>query len=188
MSTWWRRRRHRRPMSTCTFPTLRPVSRATPGASASESPRHHCHHHHHYHCQQPVIGDILRNYHLLSYLLLGPGELASRLRDEVAEAEAEWEPIDKAGDSVLRRRLNITLGTNILRYIVQSLDSCLWRQCFLHYNLTWQSRYWKLCGEGSGRPPRSEDPLDPPLESGRCEGNHSEGDNTVGIESILLGG
>ena len=62
---------------------------------------------------------------LLSHLLLGPGELASRLRDEVAEAEAEWEPIDKAGDSVLRRRLNITLGTNFLRYIVQSLDSCL---------------------------------------------------------------
>ena len=59
---------------------------------------------------------------------------------------------------------------------------------FLHFNLTWRSRYWKLCGEGSGRPPRSEDPLDPPLESGRCEGNHSEGDNTVGIESILLGG
>ena len=60
---------------------------------------------------------------------------------------------------------------------------------FLHFKLTWQSRYWKLCGEGSGRPPRSEDPLDPPLESGRCEGNHSEGDiNTVGIESILLGG
>ena len=69
-----------------------------------------------------------------------------------------------------------------------SLDSCLWRQCFLHYNLTWRSRYWKLCGEGSGRPPRSEDPLDPPLESGRCGGNHSEGDNTVGIVSILLGG
>ena len=59
---------------------------------------------------------------------------------------------------------------------------------FLHFNLTWRSRYWKLCGEGSGRPPRSEDPLDPPLESGRCEGNHSEGDNTVGIVSILLGG
>ena len=36
------------------------------------------------------------------------------MRDEVAEAEAEWEPIDKAGDSVLRRRLNITLGTNFL--------------------------------------------------------------------------
>ena len=51
---------------------------------------------------------------LLSHLLLGPGELASRLRDEVADAEAEWEPIDKAGDSVLRRRLNITLGTNFL--------------------------------------------------------------------------
>ena len=117
MATWWRRRRHRRPMSTCTFPTLRSVSRATPGASASDSPRHHWNHHHHYHCQQPVKGgrgDILRNYHLLSYLLLGPGELASRLRDEVAEAEAEWEPIDKAGDSVLRRRLNITLGTNFL--------------------------------------------------------------------------
>ena len=58
----------------------------------------------------------------------------------------------------------------------------------LHYNLTWRSRYWKLCGEGSGRPPRSEDPLDPPLESGRCESNHSEGENTVGIVSILLGG
>ena len=56
MATWWRRRRHRRPMSTCTFPTLRTVSRATPGASASDSPRHHCHHHHHYHYQQPVKG------------------------------------------------------------------------------------------------------------------------------------
>ena len=60
---------------------------------------------------------------LLSHLLLGPGELASRLRDEVADAEAEWEPIDKAGDSVLRRRLNITLGTNFLRYIVQTLKA-----------------------------------------------------------------
>ena len=47
------------------------------------------------------------------------------MRDEVAEAEAEWEPIDKAGDSVLRRRLNITLGTIFLRYIVQFMDSCL---------------------------------------------------------------
>ena len=55
MATWWRRRRHRRPMSTCTFPTLRPVSRATPGASASDSPRHHCHHQYH-HYQQPVKG------------------------------------------------------------------------------------------------------------------------------------
>ena len=173
-------------MSTCTFPTLRTVSRATPGASASDSPRHHCHHRHHYHYhQQPVKGgrgDILRNYHLLSHLLLGPGELASRLRDEVADAEAEWEPIDKAGDSVLRRRLNITLGTNFLLIFLPV------KEMFLHYNLTWRSRYWKLCGEGSGRPPRSEDPLDPPLESGRCEGNHSVGDNTVGIVSILLGG
>ena len=105
------------------------------------------------------------------------------MRDEVAEAEAEWEPIDKAGDSVLRRRLNITLGTNFLLGFLP-----VKAMLFAFYNLTWRSRYWKLCGEGSGRPPRSEDPLDPPLESGRCGGNHSEGDNTVGIVSILLGG
>ena len=180
-------------MSTCTFPTLRPVSRATPGASASDSPRHHCYHHHHYHYQQPVIGgrgNIVRNYHLLSHLLLGPGELASRLRDEVAEAVAEWEPIDKAGDSVLRRRLNITLHWAQTSSVTLCNPWILAREgnACLHFNLTWQSRYWKLCGEGSGRPPRSEDPLDPPLESGRCEGNHSEGDNTVGIVSILLRG
>jgi hypothetical protein len=33
----------------------------------------------------------------------------SRFREEVAEAEAEAEPIDRAGDSVLRRRLAIPL-------------------------------------------------------------------------------
>ena len=38
---------------------------------------------------------------------------------------------------------------------------------------TWRSRYWKLCGEGSGRPPRSEEPREPPLESGRWVGGSS---------------
>ena len=170
-------------MSTCTFPTLRTVSRATPGASASDSPRHHHHHHNHYHYQQPVKG----------------------VRGDIVASPVTWtrgagEPIEGRGGrcgggmGAHRQSWRLSASSPAEHYIGHKLTLCYpWflaceGNAFLHYNLTWRSRYWKLCGEGSGRPPRSEDPLDPPLESGRCGGNHSEGDNSVGIVNILLGG
>ena len=80
----------------------------------------------------------------------------------MAEAEAEAEPIDSAGDSVLRRRLSN------LHFNLHFLHLHLHFNLHLHLKIfTWRSRYWKLCGEGSGRPPRNEEPREPPLESGR---------------------